>query len=75
MGWNKRRSGSDAEHKVDLKLTDNMDQRDELLFRTLEALKKAAQVLNTDELAVLCWHCGVTPDQVSDFYEPPRKAA
>lgn len=52
-----------------------MDQRDELLFRTLEALKKAAQVLNTDELAVLCWHCGVTPDQVSDFYEPPRKAA
>ena len=20
-------------------------------------------MLNTDELAVLCWHCGVTPDR------------
>lgn len=52
-----------------------MDQRDELLFRTLEALKKAAQVLNTDELAVLCYHCGIKPEEVAAFYEPPRKAA
>ena len=52
-----------------------MNPMEEFHFQTLEALKKAASVLNAEELAILCYHCGIRPEEVAAFYEPPRKAA
>ena len=50
-------------------------ENDELHQRTIEALKKAAAVLTTDDMAVLCWHCGIQPEEVAEFYEPQQLAA
>lgn len=50
-------------------------EHDELHQRTIAALRKVSDFLSTDDLALLCWHCGIKPEEVAAFYEPPRKAA
>ena len=45
---------------------------EELYQRTIETLVKAAKSLTTEELSLLCWHCGVSYEDVI-FYS--RKAA
>lgn len=41
-----------------------MDENDELHQRTVEVLVKLVDVLDCDELSLICWHCGVQPNDL-----------
>lgn len=43
-------------------------RNDELHQRTVEVLVKLVDVLDCDELSLLCWHCGVS---VTDLMPAP----
>ena len=44
-------------------------QNDELQERTFELLVKLADVTNRDELALLCWHCGIASKDVIEVWQ------
>lgn len=41
-----------------------MGTNEELHFKTIQVLVKLVPILNCDELALLCWHCGLQPNDL-----------
>lgn len=41
-----------------------MGTNEELHFKTIEVLIKLVPILNCDELSLLCWHCGIQPNEL-----------